>query len=257
MITFDQYKQLETPLDYTKTSQLDRLNIGLVLLSTEYSLEMEWSKLLGNQALIHSSRVYFSGNLEPTELQQISSGISDAAALIAQGISMDVMAFACTSASMVIGERQIAKLLTKNRGNIPATNPWTAAKAAFNHLGAKKIAVVSPYLTQVNYYLYQQLLNAGFDITWLGAMGIDNDKDITLISKASLQKAIEQALSLTKPDLVFMSCTNLRAIDYIEEFEKRFEIPIVTSNSALFWHVLNLAGKKAKCPGYGMLLNAK
>lgn len=250
-----EFKQFETPLNYVKAPRVDRVHIGLVQLSTDHSLEMDWAKLLGTQAGIFSSRVFYSSDMTTKALENITAGISEASELIATGLSMDVMAFGCTSASIIIGEDKIASLLTKSRGDIPATNPWTAAKAAFTHLGAKKIAVFSPYPTEVNFHLYQQLNLAGFEVVTLGSLGIEKDTDITSVSKESMFCALTDILSDCKADLVFMSCTNLRVLDHIQEIEAKFNIPVVCSNSAMFWHCLHLVGRKAACPGYGILLN--
>ncbi|MCP3967559.1 MAG: Asp/Glu racemase [Lentisphaerae bacterium] len=249
------FKKFEKQLSYTKSPRIDRVHIGLVQLSTDHSLEMDWAKLLGTQAAVFSSRVYYSSEMTPEALEQISVGISNASDLIATGLPMDVMAFGCTSASIIIGEDKISELLTENRGNIPSTNPWTAAKSAFKHLKAKKIAVFSPYPTSVNYPLYQQLSDAGFEVVALGSLGIEKDTEITTVSKDSMLDALDDFLSETNADLVFMSCTNLRVLDHIEEIENMFGIPVVCSNSAMFWHAMRLAGKTAECPGYGRLLN--
>ncbi len=254
MKTFDDYQQFQIPLNHSKSSKPDRVHIGLVLLSTEHSLDYEWSKLLGNQAMTFSTRILFNGNMTADCLKEISKDISVASELIATDLPMDVMAFSCTSASMVIGEEEISRLLTLHRGDIPATNPWTAAKAAFKCLGAKRIAVISPYPSGVNYVLYQQLVNEGFEVSAIGAMEILKDTDITKVSKESLHHALEEVLPGTHSDAVFMSCTNLRAIDYIQAFEDRYKIPVITSNSALFWHAMQLAGRKVVCEGYGSLL---
>ena len=155
-----------------------------------------------------------------------------------------------------LGTNQDHLLQTQNRGNIPATNPWTAAKAAFKHLNAQKIAVLSPYPTSVNYPLYKQLTNAGFEIVTFGSLGIEHDTDITLVSKESMIEALEQMnLKGSGAELVFMSCTNLRVLDYIEEIETKIRIPVVCSNSAMFWHAMHLTDNVAQCPGYGQLLN--
>jgi maleate isomerase len=257
MKTINEFKQFEVPLSHEQAPRIDRVHIGLVQLSTDHSLEMDWAKLLGTQAGIFSSRVYYSSEMTPKALDKIATGISDASDLIASGLPMDVMAFGCTSASIVIGEEKVSKLLTTNRGNIPATNPWTAAQAAFRHLGASKIAVFSPYPTEVNFPLYEQLTKAGFEVVVLGSLGIEKDTEITTVSKESMVKALEQILPDSGADLVFMSCTNLRVLDHIQEIEDKFFIPVVCSNSAMFWHAMHLTGNTAKCPGYGRLLNQK
>lgn len=255
MMNFEEFISFEQPLEHKQAPRINRVHIGLVQLSTDHSLEMDWAKLLGTQAGVFSSRVYYSSEMTPEALDQVASGIVEASDLIATGLPMDVMAFGCTSASIIIGEEKVADLLTKNRGDIPATNPWTAAKASFNHLNAKKIAVFSPYPTSVNYPLYQQLTDADFDVVTLGSLGIERDTDITLVAKESMFTALEQMLKDSDAELVFMSCTNLRVLDYIEEIEAQFGIPVVCSNSAMFWHAMHLTGKAAICPGYGKLLN--
>lgn len=255
MKTYDEFAEFEVHLSHVQAPRIDRVHIGLVQLSTDHSLEMDWAKLLGSQAGCFSSRVYYSSEMTPQALDDIAKGITAASDLIADGLPMDVMAFGCTSASIIIGEEKVGELLTKNREKIPSTNPWTAAQAAFKHLKAKKIAVFSPYPTAVNFPLYEQLTNAGFEVVVLGSLGIEKDTDITKISKESMLEGLAKILPDSGADLVFMSCTNLRVLDHIQEIEDRFKIPVVCSNSAMFWHCMQLAGKTAKCPGFGKLLN--
>lgn len=255
MLTIDEFRKFETPITYIGTERIDRVHIGLVQLSTDHSLEMDWAKLIGSQAAVFSTRVFYSSEMTEAALSQIAIGISDASSLIATGLPMDVMAFGCTSASIIIGEQKVAELLTKNRGDIPTTNPWTAAQAAFRHFGATKVAVFSPYTTEVNFPLYQQLIKAGFEVSVLGSLGIDKDTEITTVSKESIFAALHKLIPDSDAEVVFLSCTNLRVLDYIEEMENIFNLPVVCSNSSLFWHAMNLTGNQAKCPGYGRLLN--
>lgn len=255
MKDIQEFKKFEIPLEYKETPRADLVHIGLVLLSTDHSLELDWAKLSANKAAIFTTRVYYSSQMTPEALDDISSNIASAQELIAYGLDMDVMAFGCTSASIIIGEDKVSSLLTKNRANIPATNPWTAAKAAFKYLDVKKISVFSPYPTSVNFALYNNLTNAGFEVVALGSLGIQNDTKITNVSKESMLNGLEKMLKNKKTDAVFMSCTNLRVLDHIEEIERRFSLPVICSNQAMFWHCMNLLSKEVKCSGYGHLLS--
>lgn len=254
MPTFEAYQNMEIQLSHTKSPRPDKVHIGLVQLSTDHTLEMDWSKLSGTSAAVFSSRVYYSSVMNHKELKAIAKGITQAAGLIAVGLPMDVMAFGCTSASMLIGSDTIAQLLTENHPGLPATDPWAAAKAAFRHLGAKRISIFSPYPTQVNYPLYTELVKEGFTVPAIGALCIQNDTDITSVSYDAMKKGVESILHQAKTDLVFMSCTNLRVLDHIQDLESHFNLPIVCSNQAMFWHAMTLAGKKHSCMGYGQLL---
>jgi len=98
---FSEFKKLEHPLDYSQSPQLEQPHIGLVQLSTDHSLERDWNKLIKNQALLFSTRVHYNSHLNSKDLGEIASGIKEASQLIAVGLKMNVMAFGCTSASLV------------------------------------------------------------------------------------------------------------------------------------------------------------
>ncbi|BCD90600.1 hypothetical protein fh0823_07390 [Francisella halioticida] len=166
------FEKNQINLNYDVQSRPNKVHIGLVQLSTDHTLETDWAKLINSQAMVFSTRVFYSSHLTVKDLDDISKEIETSSNLIASGLTMDVMAFGCTSASIIIGESKIAYLLTKNRNNIPATNPWTAVKAAFNYFKAKKIAVLSPYPIEVNFNLYQQLIAADFEIAILGSLAL-------------------------------------------------------------------------------------
>jgi maleate isomerase len=254
MITEQEFGSIEVPLEHTRTPRPDKVHIGLVQLSTDHSLETDWAKLIGASALVFSNRVYYSSVLTTEALNKIAEGITQAASLIAVGLPMDVMAFGCTSASMIIGSKKIEALLTVDHPGIPATNPWAAAKAAFGELNANRISIFSPYPTEVNYPLYKKLLAEKFEVPAIGALRIQNDTDIAAVSFDSMQKGVERILNQAKTDAIFMSCTNLRVLDHIEKLESHFDIPVVCSNQAMFWHAMTLAGRTPECKGYGRLL---
>lgn len=253
--SFAEFKEIERSLNYSKSPKLNQVHIGLVQLSTDHSLERDWAMIKGKQANLFSTRVHYSSEMSSSHLKEIASGIEEASDLIAVGLDMNVMAFGCTSASLVIGEERVSKLLTKNRGNIPATNPWTAAIKAFEHLKAKKIGIFSPYPSKINSLLYSELSQLGFHIPILVSLGIEHDTDITKVSKESMEESLKEITQNSDLDLIFMSCTNLRILEHIQEFEEKFNLPIICSNGAMFWHAMQLTGQKANCPGYGKLLN--
>lgn len=255
MITESEFDALEISLDHIRDPRPEKVHIGLVQLSTDHSLEMDWAKLIGSSALFFSSRVHYSSVMTPEALREISRGLTQAAALIANGLAMDVMAFGCTSASMVIGSRSIEKLLTVDRPGIPATNPWRAAKAAFRHLNARKISVFSPYPTRVNFPLYRELREEGFEVPAIGALRIANDTDITSVSFESMEEGAKRILDQADTDVLFMSCTNLRVLDHVAKLEAVLGVPVVCSNQAMFWHAMVLAGKKPDCGKYGRLFD--
>ncbi|MDA7961199.1 MAG: Asp/Glu racemase, partial [Gammaproteobacteria bacterium] len=58
-------------------------------------------------------------------------------------------------------------------------------------------------------------------------------------------------------DLLFISCTALRAAQAVEEIEADIGKPVVTSNQAMVWHALQLLrSSPAPRAGFGKLFSA-
>ncbi|MDG1084956.1 MAG: Asp/Glu racemase, partial [Planktotalea sp.] len=54
-------------------------------------------------------------------------------------------------------------------------------------------------------------------------------------------------------DGVFISCTSLRAAGIVEQAERQLGKPVTSSNHALAWHLLRLAGIDDGLDGFGQL----
>jgi maleate isomerase len=54
-------------------------------------------------------------------------------------------------------------------------------------------------------------------------------------------------------DAVFVSCTSVRLVDAVAEIEAECGLPVTSSNHAMAWHCLRLAGVDTKLPGLGRL----
>lgn len=54
-------------------------------------------------------------------------------------------------------------------------------------------------------------------------------------------------------EAVFASCTKLRSFGVIDEVETRLKLPVISSNQALTWHLLHLAGIRPEGWGPGRL----
>ncbi len=254
MLSQSNYEASELFLEHSKAPRPDKVHIGLVQLSTDHSIERDLNMLVGSSAMVFSNRVYYSSAMTKEALAEISKGITQSASLIATGLPMDVMAFGCTSASIVIGNKKVRELLTVDNPGIPATNPWAGALAAFGHLKAKRVSIFSPYPTEVNYPLYQQLVAEGLEVPTIGALRIEKDTDITTVSFDSMLEGAKRILAQAPTDALFMSCTNLRVLEHIEEIEAEIGVPIVTSTQAMFWHAMTLVGKHPRIEGFGQLL---
>ena len=70
---------------------------------------------------------------------------------------------------------------------------------------------------------------------------------------SNIPNNIKHIIKITKPDMVFISCTSIKFMDFIPELEKLIGIPVTTSNQAIAWHCMRLAGVNEKIPKLGRL----
>ncbi|MBB5538731.1 maleate cis-trans isomerase [Rhizobium giardinii] len=139
------------------------------------------------------------------------------------------------------------------RPGVSCTTPLTAAIAALDQFEARRIAVLTPYTDQVNQFIASSLEAGGTKVTSFASFKIlENELMAKLTPKAIMEAAL--AMDLHGADALFISCTALRAVDVVEEIERKLGKPVVTAVQALYWHSLRLAGYSRPISGFGKLL---
>ena len=231
-----------------------RAAIGLVVLATDHTIEHEWRDLLRQDGVaFYESRVYNSADITPERLAEMEDRIAPAVALIRPAERIDVVAFGCTSASMVIGEDTVFARIREARPDAAATTPITAALAALRALGAERTALLTPYVRSINDYMREYIESRGHRITRIASFEHSNDNEVARIDAASLRTGVERLANHDDVDAIFVSCTSLRIAGLIPELEAAFGKPVISSNYAMAWHALRLAGVRDGEPRLGRL----
>ena len=235
-----------------------RARIGLIVLASDHTIEHEYHQVLaGLQGVtVYGSRVRNDPSITPETLAAMESRIPAACDLILPGMPLDVVAYGCTSASMVIGEDKVFARIREARPDVACTTPVTAARAAFQALGMKRFALLTPYVEEINLWMRDFFQSQGFQVPVMGSFNQGDDNDAARISLESIREA---ALTLGRDsaiDGVFVSCTSLRLVAAVEELEQALGKPISSSNHAMIWHSLRLAGVKEPLEGFGRLMRS-
>ena len=231
-----------------------RAAIGLVVLATDQTMEHEFRALVRQPGVaFYESRVFNDNDINPDTLRAIGPRIAPSVDLILPSIPLDVVAFGCTSATMTLGEDAVFAEIRKVRPNVACTTPVTAALAAFRALGAKKIGLLTPYAPQINDNLVQYFSARGVDITAVATFDRQDDREAARITVASIEAAAERFAATSAVDAIFVSCTSLRVAEAVAGLEQRLCAPITSSNHAMAWHCLRLAGVDDVVPGAGRL----
>lgn len=231
-----------------------RAAIGLLVLATDQTMEYEFRRLLPLDGIgLYGTRVYNDADITPDTLRAIRDRIAPATELILPGLPLDVIGFGCTSATMTLGEDVIFEEIRKARPGISCTTPITAALAAFEAFGARRIGVVTPYARPVNDIVRRFLEGKGVDVAAFGSFEKLDDREAARISPHSIADGIAAMADRAELDAVFISCTSLRLADKAAEIEAATGLPVTASDHALAWHCLRLAGVDDAIPGVGRL----
>ena len=227
--------------------------IGLIALATDFNSESDLRRMLPEGVDVFTNRVMNKNPLTLENLREMSMDLSRAAAGILPGFGVDAMIYGCTSGTIAIGAEKIQSFIHETCPEVPVTNPVTSVITALNHLEAKRISIITPYLGEININLKNYFESQGLEVLSLFGLGVDDDIDITKIPTDVIYDA---AITHCHPDAeaLFISCTALRASFVLQEIESKIGVPVVSSNQALVWHVLRLLNCSATVEGYGKLL---
>ena len=231
-----------------------RARIGLVVLATDYTIEHEFRKLVTLPGVdFYHARISNSTEINAKTLAAMKPLIKKTADLLLPGDDLEVIAYGCTSASIVLGDTLVASLLNASKPNAKTTNPAQAASVSLKTLKAKRVGILTPYEKGVNKLVQKSMEDRGFEIPVFGSFNENHDPTVASINKDSLIRAIRKMLSSAKVDAIFISCTSVKIADSITEIENEIGVPVTSSNHALAWHCLRLAGINDLIPESGKL----
>ena len=220
-----------------------RARIGLIILQSDQTAEHEFATLLhGEGVALYHARIPNAMEVTPETLRAMERDLPVAAALLPPSFDFDTIGYCCTSGATMIGEDRVDKVIRLIHSGAKTTNPLTACKAALATFGIRRFALVTPYEPSVTIEMQRNLSDAGFETGAVASFNQSDDFTVARISSDSILDAILSVGRRESCEAVFVSCTNLRVLPVIAEAEARLGKPVISSNQALAWHLMRLAG---------------
>ncbi len=233
----------------------DLKRLGLIIPSVNVVIEHDLKWFLPAWVTAHVTRVRLTGTSAP-ELSRVLDDVPAAASMLADA-GVDAIGLACTGASMMGGagsERALSEKIAAAIG-LPATNTTEALLDAFRALGIRRVALFSPFDDCFNAVEAAMLESAGIQVVKTVGLGITNPR---LCAGIPPESVVSQAAAADCPeaDGVFLSCANLRGFEAAAPLERALQKPVVTSNQAVLWAMLRLAGARCGTAFGGTLFDA-
>ena len=234
-----------------------RARIGLIVLESDQTIEAEARMLDLPGVDFYHSRIPNSLEVTSETLTDMEQRLPAAAALLPSEFDFDAIGYGCTSAATLIGADRVTAVIQGEHPGVPCTNPITAAVAALRALDAQRVAVVTPYTAEVTAPVTRSLAGEGLCVTAVGSFLESNDFTVARMSPKSIAGGVRTVVRGADCDAVFVSCTSLRLLASVTELESEVGVPVVSSNMALFWHLLRLAGIADGIDGLGRLFTRR
>ncbi|MEM6620842.1 MAG: hypothetical protein AAF674_01340 [Pseudomonadota bacterium] len=136
---------------------------------------------------------------------------------------------------------------------VPVLNASSADYAALQALGARRIAVVTPFNAEVDQVVKANTEAAGFEVV---AIKGTEAPSLPAICETPLDdiRRVFRHVAQAQCDAILQVGTALPVVALIAELEAELGKPIVACNAAVYWQTLRAIGITDPITGYGRLL---
>ena len=215
--------------------------MGLLVLQADETLEGEFASFFGDgMPPLYVSRVPSGAEVTEESLGAMETHLPSAARLLPNVRPYGVVGYACTSASAVIGSDRVAQMIRSGCEVAHVTDPLRAAIAQAHYLGLSRLALVSPYIEEVNEPLRRAFAAEGLSTDVFGSFEEREEANVARISTASIVEAAIELGRDASVEGVFLSCTNLRTLEALPTIRNEIAKPVLSSNQCLAWHMKRL-----------------
>lgn len=218
----------------------DEPAVGLVVLQSDETMEHELRLWLPDSVRLFHTRIPNALEVTAETLHRMKQELPKVTALLPDTTDFKVIVYGCTSGTTVIGESEVEAAVQSVFPNAAVTNPLSAVKANLAALSVKRLAVLTPYIPDVSKAVLAELESAGVEIVRAASYHEIMDNRVARISGESISLAIDELGTPNDIDAIFASCTNLRMHRIIDQVSARVGVPVISSNSALAWHIQHL-----------------
>ena len=143
---------------------------------------------------------------------------------------VEVVAYGCTAAGFISGpvaDTRLSKQLAEITGK-PVITTARAMVVALQEIGAKDIALVTPYMDAVNDQLKAFLLDGGIRVRSFNSFYAETVDKLGRITSSEVAQLARETMT-DQCDAMFIACAQLPTIDILEPLRAEFNRPVLSS----------------------------
>jgi maleate isomerase len=241
--------------------------IGQIVPSSNTTMESEIPAMLRARETVeperftfHSSRMRMK-NVTKEELEAMDADAGRCALELVDA-RVDVLGYACLVAIMSMGkgyhcqsEARLHEITVKEGFPVPVVTSAGALITGLKALGAKKIAMIAPYLKPLTGLVIEYIEAEGIKVVDSISLEVADNVEVGRLDPAGLTK-IYKDLKLDGADvLVLSSCVQMPSLAAIPVVEKECGLPVVSAAVCTTYQMLQRLGLKTYVPYAGALLS--
>jgi maleate isomerase len=243
------------------------IRIGQIVPSSNTTMETEVPALLRAREEIGSERFTFHSSrmrMKKVSAEELAAmdADSDRCAAELSDARVDVLAYACLVAIMASGHgyhressSRLHQVAADNGAAAPVVTSAGALVEGLAALGARRVAVVTPYMRPLTDLVVGYIENEGFSVTDRISLEISDNLAVGARDPLALVEVAER-LELDDVDAVVLSaCVQMPSLAAVEQVEAAIGIPVVTASIATAYAILRALGLPTEVPGAGALLD--
>ena len=243
--------------------------VGQIVPSSNTTMETEIPAILrGREAAaperftFHSSRMRMK-TVTREELAAMDAD-SDRCAAELSDARVDVIGYACLVAIMSMGkgyhctsEQRLHGVTVREGAPAPVVTSAGALVHGLRTLGARRVAMVAPYMPSLCDLVTEYLEHEGFEVADRIGLGLADNVAVGRRDPLALVD-IYRKLDLTNVDaLVLSSCVQMPSLAAIPIVERECGLPVISAAVCTAYQMLQKLGLPAHAPGGGALLSGQ
>lgn len=240
--------------------------IGLIVPSSNVTMETEIPGMLRRREDIRAERFTFHSSrmrmkdVNAEELAAMDRDSNRCAAELADA-HVDVMAYACLVAIMAQGpgyhrqsQERLERVAADNGAKVPVVSSAGALVEACHEIGARRVAVVAPYVKPLTQLVVDYIEAEGVEVTDSVSLEVSDNLDVACLNPYQLP-GIVNGMDLSRADaLVLSACVQMPSLPVVQIVEGRVGLPVITAGTATVRRLLDVLELEPVVPDAGSLL---
>ncbi|WP_306815346.1 maleate cis-trans isomerase family protein [Limnobacter parvus] len=243
--------------------------IGQIVPSSNTTMETEIPAILRAREAVEAERFTFHSSrmrmqhVTKEELAKMDAD-SDRCALELADARVDVLGYACLVAIMSMGlgyhkksEERLHGRTVEAGGPAPVVTSAGALVDGLKAIGAKKVAILTPYMKPLTQLVVDYLEHEGIEVLDSISLEVSNNLEVGLLNPLAPLEHTKKLNTANVDAIVASACVQMPSLASIQQIEDRAGMPVLSSSVATTYMMLKKLGLKTYAPGFGSLLSGK